>query len=286
MSCEHSSSSSASIQVEGQSSKRLDLLTMNSGCSATSPGSLKRQREDSHSYDSKEDVMFNSSQSPFAKTGRYLEPKQSVKKPKSKDDAMHAVSPQEYMTSQLSKSGYQTSINHFSLESAYYFMPYREGEISLEVLRAVKRQDLELLQQLYDKEENAEPPQGIHHPLKTLRNFLGQSLLHISCRLGLQDSSDFLMNQVQIPLNIRDKFGRTPLHYACGATMLDLDLIRSIVSQKPELILFEDNFGYQPFSYIQQSCCKDCMRLLNFGSPDWWYSGLDGKYQRCQQHQI
>ena len=55
---------------------------------------------------------------------------------------------------------------------------------------------------------------------KTYCNEMGESLLHIACRLGHLDTVRALIEIYHMPLNIRDKKGNSPCHSACEAGQL------------------------------------------------------------------
>ena len=57
-------------------------------------------------------------------------------------------------------------------------------------------------------------------------NQFGENRLHLACRKGLCcEIIDFFIEDVQGKLNVRDKFGRTPLHNACMPSLPNFDII-------------------------------------------------------------
>merc|ERR1712161_61972 len=63
------------------------------------------------------------------------------------------------------------------------------------------------------------------------RNQFGETLLHLACRMGIsRDVLEFLVDEpANVPLNVRDKFGRTPLHNSCMSTVPNFDNIRFVI---------------------------------------------------------
>ena len=51
-------------------------------------------------------------------------------------------------------------------------------------------------------------------------------------------------------LNVRDKFGRTPLHNACMSSLPKFDIIEYVISREPCIIFYEDDNGNIPFDLI------------------------------------
>jgi len=160
------------------------------------------------------------------------------------------MSPSVYLSAALSNKGIPSRISHLSLEQALYFEPYCESQIPSKVLRALRTND-------YNNFEGMEIEQ-----LWRQRNSFGESLMHIVCRSGLA-SSEFLIEQVKVPLNVRDKFGRSPLHNACLAAIPDFKAVALILKTAPKLVLFEDNKGRTPFDYISARNRSKWSRFLS-----------------------
>lgn len=161
-----------------------------------------------------------------------------------------AMSPAVYLSAALRNKGIPTRISHLSLEQAIYFEPYRESQMPCEVLRALRTNDSVNFEGM-DMEQ-----------LRRLRNQFGESLMHLVCRSGLS-SAEFLIKQVKVPLNVRDKFGRSPLHNACLAAIPDFNTVKLILQYAPKLVLFEDNKGRTPFDYISARNRSKWSRFLS-----------------------
>jgi ankyrin repeat protein len=146
------------------------------------------------------------------------------------------MSPTLYLSVALKNKGIESRIDHLSVEQAIYFYPYQEGPISTEILRAVRKNDLKELRR-FEVEELSQ------------RNQFGESLMHLVCRLSLS-SVAYLIEEAKLPLNVRDKFGRSPLHNACLAPIPNFENVVLLLKHAPKLVLFEDNKGKTPFDNI------------------------------------
>ena len=96
------------------------------------------------------------------------------------------------------------------------------------------------------------------------RNQFGENLLHLACRMGIsRDVLEFLVDgPAKVPLNVRDKFGRTPLHNSCLSTVPNFDNIRFVISKAPRTLLFEDDNGKVPFELIPLQCFEQWTTFL------------------------
>ncbi|CAJ1945267.1 unnamed protein product [Cylindrotheca closterium] len=161
-----------------------------------------------------------------------------------------AMSPAVYLSAALRNKGIPSRVSHLSLEQAIYFEPYREAQIPATILRALRSNDFTGL-------EGVEMEQ-----LRRQRNSFGETLTHLVCRSGLT-SAQFLIEKVEIPLNVRDKFGRSPLHNACLAAIPNFNTVQLILKHAPKLVLFEDNKGRIPFDYISARNRSKWSRFLS-----------------------
>jgi Ankyrin repeats (3 copies) len=85
-------------------------------------------------------------------------------------------------------------------------------------------------------------------------NRFGEGLLNMACRRGFTEMVSFLLSaSIDLPVRVRDDFGRTPLHDACWHPEPQLDICRWIMQKDPSLFLVADKRGYTPFQYARQS---------------------------------
>jgi len=151
-------------------------------------------------------------------------------------------------------------IDSFSLEQALYFEPYQESEIKNELLKALRSSNVDQLRSLIlfqDDEKNNNSRSTsllLLQDVKTCNQF-GENLLHLACRMGIsREVVIFLSDDCQVPLNVRDKFGRTPLHNSCMSTVPNFHNIEFVILKAPRMLLFEDDNGKIPFELIPTQC--------------------------------
>ncbi|KAG7347523.1 ankyrin repeat domain protein [Nitzschia inconspicua] len=153
-----------------------------------------------------------------------------------------AVDPTTYLAMALKNHNIKERIDTFSLEQAMYFEPYKESEIALPLLQALRSNDLKQLQLVISSR---------NYDLEDARNQFGENLVHLACRMGLSTKIvQYLVLETKVPLNVRDKFGRSPLHNACMSPFPDFDTIAFVLEEAPKLFLFEDNSGKTPLDGV------------------------------------
>mmetsp|Transcript_45343 Transcript_45343/g.45901 ORF Transcript_45343/g.45901 Transcript_45343/m.45901 type:complete len:234 (+) Transcript_45343:2-703(+) len=120
-------------------------------------------------------------------------------------------------------------------------------------------------------------------------NRMGENLLHLACRMGISreiiqflvegdgdegcdgdangdgdgDESESSGATGMVPLNVRDKFGRTPLHNACMSAIPQFDNVDYVVEHAPKLLVMEDDNGKIPFDLIPSRCFERWTRFLS-----------------------
>jgi len=95
-------------------------------------------------------------------------------------------------------------------------------------------------------------------------NQFGENLLHLACRMGIHlEILEFLIEEAQVKLNVRDRFGRTPFHNACMSALPNFNNIDYLISTQPRMVLFEDDNGKIPFDLIPQRCYERWTRFLS-----------------------
>ena len=151
-------------------------------------------------------------------------------------------SPSEYVQLMLERNGFLTAVEPFSREEMSYFEPYQESHMPRELVRMVTENDVSSIDLLH---------QTSPHFLR-LKNLFGESLLHLACRWGLTDMVRYLVDTANLPLNVRNSWGRTPLHEACMSIHPNFEVIELILERAPELILFLDNRGHNAFTCIRE----------------------------------
>lgn len=172
----------------------------------------------------------------------------------SPESSVPVLSPCTYMTISLRNKKIKSRVDPFSFEQALYFEPYQEAEISIEILTALRGANLENLRSLHEGEK---------YDFEA-RNQFGENLVHLVCRMGLNlDVLKFLVNDVKVPLNVRDHRGRTPLHNACMSALPNFDNIHFLMTTSPRLTVFEDDKNKIPFELIPQRSFESWTRFLS-----------------------
>lgn len=82
-------------------------------------------------------------------------------------------------------------------------------------------------------------------------NRFGESLVSMACRRGNADVVRFLVQEAEVPLLLRDDYGRTVLHDACWTSAPKLELVEFLIQQIPELLCVKDVRGHAPLDYVR-----------------------------------
>jgi len=90
-------------------------------------------------------------------------------------------------------------------------------------------------------------------------NRFGESVLHTACRRGEAAVLRFLVAEQKtnggagVDLRVRDDYGRTPMHDACwtAADEPNVELLRILLQEWPDLLLVQDKRGSTPLQYIR-----------------------------------
>lgn len=169
------------------------------------------------------------------------------------DNREHQKSPQEYVMSTLQSMGTTVQITN-SLDEDYFAAPTEEEIKSYthDVIAAVRAQDVDKLREFH---ENG-------RPLKCSNQF-GESLLHMACRRGYLDVASFLINQAGVTVQVRDDYGRTPMHDACWTCEPNFELLELLMKKCPSLLFLKDRRGHTPLQYIRREHWEAYVRFLS-----------------------
>lgn len=120
--------------------------------------------------------------------------------------------------------------------------------------RAIRTNDIDLLRKLM-QDDNMTGTLSSSIFLQSNRN--GESLLHLACRRGNIGTIQFLVNETNIPLDVRDNLGRTVLHDACWRPRPDTDIMNVLFDVvPPQLLIAKDARGHTPFDYVRRGDWK------------------------------
>ena len=100
-------------------------------------------------------------------------------------------------------------------------------------------------------------------------NRFGESLLHMVCRRGNIEIAEFLIKEACVDVDVRDDFGRTPLHDACWTSKPNVAMMNLLVNNvSPELLLVEDVRGHTPFNYARKEHYNEWVQFLKEKEED------------------
>ena len=122
----------------------------------------------------------------------------------------------------------------------------------LEAVKAIRERDLEQLR-------------AFHKQGRSLNacNQFGESLLHMACRRGDRETVSFLIREAEVRVDIRDDFGRTPIHDACWTSNPNFEVMDILISAAdPYLLLAEDVRGSTPFDYARREHYSQWIKFL------------------------
>jgi hypothetical protein len=117
----------------------------------------------------------------------------------------------------------------------------------LQIVIAMRTQNLPELRRLHSEEGKS---------LNACNQF-GESLIHMACRRGNIDIVRFMVLEAKVRVDIRDDFGRNPLHDACWTTSPNFDVMDVLLQvAHPNLLIAEDVRGSSPFDYARREHFK------------------------------
>jgi ankyrin repeat protein len=116
---------------------------------------------------------------------------------------------------------------------------------SVQVISMARNNDLAGIQALYAANGRA---------ALDCYNSFGEGLLTLACRRGFIEMAQFFLSeQVNLPVRVRDDYGRTPVHDACWNPTPQLEICTWIMKKDPSLFLLADKRGFTAFQYARKS---------------------------------
>lgn len=164
------------------------------------------------------------------------------------------IKPLVFLKSHLLSLGVKVDVQSCQQLPEFFAEP-TQSEIDaygFDLLNAVRNQDLEALEKFHKE----------GRPLKCSNQF-GESLLHLACRKSFAKVVQFLVRDAQVPLNVKDDFGRNPAHDACWTISPNWELMDLIVEQCPDLFFIEDVRGHTPLDYIRMEHWPTWVKYLS-----------------------
>lgn len=171
-----------------------------------------------------------------------------------KKDLPKVSSPQDHLMACLKSQGIEVEVHSYSSVEDLFEAP-KKDEIEaygFDTLNAVRKRDIALLE-LFHAEGR---------PLKCSNRF-GESILHLACRKGFADVTDFLINKAGVPLWVKDDFGRNPLHDACWTCEPNFELMDLVIAKCPDLLLISDARGHTPLSYVRRDHWDEWVKYID-----------------------
>ena len=100
-------------------------------------------------------------------------------------------------------------------------------------------------------------------------NRFGESLIHMVCRRGNIPMATFLIMEACVDVDVRDDFGRSPIHDACWTSKPNVAIMDLLVnSVSPEMLLAEDVRGHTPFDYARKEHYEEWCQYLKSKEAD------------------
>lgn len=161
--------------------------------------------------------------------------------------------PHQFLMTYLTSQGINAKVQRFDAVGDLFEEP-KQAEIDaygFEALDAVRTRDIEKLKDFHKE----------GRPLKCSNRF-GESILHLACRKGFPDVVDFLINIADVPVCVKDDFGRSPMHDACWTVTPNFELMDLLVEKAPDLLLVSDARGHTPLDYARREHWKKWVDYL------------------------
>lgn len=74
---------------------------------------------------------------------------------------------------------------------------------------------------------------------------------------------EFLLKEVGVCVDIRDDYGRTPMHDACWSAKPNFDIMHLLLQETPKHLTLTDKRGFTPFAYTRREDSKEWVKFLH-----------------------
>ena len=172
----------------------------------------------------------------------------------------NAIKPDKFLC-QLVNTPELDSVPYHSLGD--YFLKTTPEHIAAwdgDLLRAIRTQDLELVQKLHQEQGK---------PLQACNQF-GESILHVCVRRGTPAILRYLLEQAGVSPRVHCDYGRTPLHdvfWTFTNNPNSVHMAGILVAQCPEMLLVRDKRGFTPLDYVPRDQWANCCQFLQRCQP-------------------
>lgn len=126
-----------------------------------------------------------------------------------------------------------------------------------DILNAVRDCDMGAIQRFHNE----------GRPLKCSNKF-GESILHLACRKGKVDVVKFLLQKASVPCQVRDDYGRNPLHDAFWNPSPNYEVIDLLIGKCPDLLYIKDRRGFTPLTYARKEHWDKLKSYLSHKTPE------------------
>jgi ankyrin repeat protein len=169
-------------------------------------------------------------------------------------------SPVLYLKEMFARNEYGIRLLASQLDNMSFARPSKEATeaYDLTVVQAIRLNDLEKLSAML-------------HDGKSFNacNRFGESLVHMVCRRGNIEMANFLITEASVDVDVRDDFGRTPMHDACWTSKPNLAMMDLLINNvPPQMLLSEDVRGHTPFDYARQEHYDEWTEYLRSKEED------------------
>jgi len=169
-------------------------------------------------------------------------------------DAYAETDPFQFMKTIIEQNGYQMKVFP-SLIVENYFQKITDEQIDgydNNITNAVRCENLEELRKMRDSGK-----------IMQCCNRFGESIMHMACRRRSIKVVQFLLEDCDSSVRLRDDFGRTPLHDACWTTDTEFEIVKMLLTKDPDLLLFSDKRGHTPLHYTRKDSWGNWCRFLS-----------------------
>ncbi|CAB9511141.1 ANK [Seminavis robusta] len=154
------------------------------------------------------------------------------------------LSPVDLLKAMFARNEYGNVVLSSSPDGLSFTRPSKEATdaYDLTVVQAIRHNDVESLRSMLrdGKSFNA-------------CNRFGESLVHMVCRRGNVEMATFLIKEACVDVDVRDDFGRTPMHDACWTSKPNTTIMELLVNNvSPDMLLMEDVRGHTPWEYCRK----------------------------------
>ncbi|KAL7571026.1 hypothetical protein ACA910_003745 [Epithemia clementina (nom. ined.)] len=162
-------------------------------------------------------------------------------------DVYQRFDPTEVLVTLLSfKRIFVSVFDYRDMQESFYQPTEHDYECyGFPVLAAVRNGDIEKLESLRQEGQSL-----------NCCNKVGESILHLACRIGQTNVVRYLVQEVGVPTRICDTYGRTPMHDAYWTSEPNLELVNILVAKSPDLLFIKDMRGHTPMNYAPKKFWK------------------------------